>query len=82
MLGPVPQPPEMLTSQNRVNVRRCWEYRVNKGKKLDQQREELNALETKNKELKERMENTKNTLTRGQTTYLRLIKEGKIKYVA
>jgi len=78
--GPIPQPLEKLPPQNIDNVLRCREYRSNKNKKLAQEMDELEALEEKNRELRKQEKKITEKLAQAQTAYLRLIREGRVKY--
>lgn len=78
--GPKPQPLEKLPPQNIDNVLRCREYRSNKNKKLAQEMDELEMLEARNRELREKEEKITEKLAQAQAAYLRLIKEGRVKY--
>lgn len=78
--GPIPQPLEKLPPQNINNVLRCREYRSNKNKKLAQEMDELEVLEEKNRELREQEKKITEKLAQAQAAYLRLIREGRVKY--
>lgn len=78
--GPKPQPLHILPAQNRDNVVRCREYRKKKNEIMYKGMSELEELEKRNIDLKQRETKMRKNLAHIRSSYLRLIKEGKIKF--
>jgi len=70
-----------IPEQNRQNVLRCRKYRINKNIKVANWEDELQSLETRNKELKEQEKAMIERLAKVQGAYINLIKAGRIKCV-
>merc|ERR1712037_347512 len=70
-----------IPEQNRHNVLRCRKYRMNKNIKVANWEDELQSLETRNKELKEQEKAMIERLAKVQGAYINLIKAGRIKCV-
>lgn len=79
-LGPKPAKLEELPKENISNVKRCREYRKNKNIKLSMEEDELKQLEERNAELREKEKEMVEKLSRAQGSYIRLIREGRIKF--
>lgn len=70
-----------IPEENHSNVKRCRKYRENKKIKAFQWQDELEALETRNKELREQEKAMVERLAKVQGAYINLIKAGRIKCV-
>merc|ERR1712079_393002 len=70
-----------IPEENHSNVKRCRKYRENKKIKASEWQDELEALETRNKELKEQEKAMVERLAKVQGAYINLIKAGRIKCV-
>jgi len=79
-LGPKQQKLEELPRENIDNVKRCREYRKNKNIKLSMEEEELKELEERNAELREKEKMMVEKLSKAQGAYIRLIREGRVKF--
>lgn len=63
------------------NIVRCREYRRNKNFKLSKDQEELKQLEARNQSLRQEEEVIMDKLAKLQDAYLKLIQQGKLKFV-
>ena len=70
---------EEIPEQNRKNVERCRKYRTNKKVKVATWENELEALQTRNTELRKKEKIWKAKLAKVQESYINLIKTGRIK---
>ena len=70
-----------IPEENHSNVKRCRKYRENKKIKASEWQDELEALETRNKELREQEKAMVERLAKVQGAYINLIKAGRIKCV-
>ena len=77
--GPFRLEPEEILDQNRKNVESCRRYRENKKKKMDSWEEVLEALQTRNTELRKEEKIWKAKVAKVQEYYINLIKTGRIK---
>ena len=77
--GPLRLELEEIPEQNRKNVESCRRYRENKKKKMDSWEEVLEALQTRNTELRKKEKIWKAKLAKVQESYINLIKTGRIK---
>jgi len=79
--GPKPQPLCQLPAENHRNILRCREYRVTKKTKINSEEEEMKEQEARNRELRKKMVKMQGLVEKMQNVYLKLITEGKIKFV-
>jgi len=79
--GPKQQPLETLPEKNHKNIQRCREYRKNKGIKQKMEESELEGLEQQNRDLQMTEKRMREQLSKMQGAYLKLITDGRIKFV-
>lgn len=79
--GPKRQPLEALPKANISNVIRCREYREKKNMKYEKELTELESLEATNNELQMKEKAMRDQLSKMQGAYLKLITDGRIKFI-
>jgi len=79
--GPKRMALEEIPADNRKNVLRCRQYRRDKNNTLATWADELEQLENRNRELKEQEKKMQEKVEKVQAAYIKLISEGKIKFL-